>query len=282
MKTFSILVVLGCMNSPSLEKSLNGWTSDGHHLQFHLSQAMRLSASGKLRRLSSRSDPQDAAVATILGGDYAAGIVMLKELEARKPDDYNTAANLGTAYELAGDNEKALEWIKEGIQRNSRSHQGTEWLHTVILEAKLAAAKGEGLPETTRLVSLPDTVDKSATLVIQGANHKVAEVFAALAYQLEERMVFVKPKDRWVAECLYSLAILQAHLYSVEDALGILGLAEQYGFPDGKLLKSKRQSLERSIWIGKAQHWCVIVIGSVVGILAILFCYRKLAELLSA
>jgi hypothetical protein len=51
------------------------------------------------------------------------------------------AANLGTALELLGNKEEALHWIREGIRRNPQSHEGTEWLHAKILEAKIAAQK---------------------------------------------------------------------------------------------------------------------------------------------
>jgi tetratricopeptide (TPR) repeat protein len=288
MKTISILAALSmhpgffaCLNSPSMVQSLNGWTSVGHNLSYHLSHAMDRAPEDKQPRLSDRADPQDAAVTAILRGDHAKGIAMLKELETTKPGDYNTAANLGTAFELSGDNEKALNWIKEGIRRNPRSHQGTEWLHALILEAKLTTGTGNALPETNRLVPLPEKVEKDTVLTIQGAEHKAADVFTALAYQLEERMTFVKPKDRWVSECLYSLAILQAHFYSIQDALRILALAEQYGFPDVEQLRSQRQQFERSIWIGEVQYWGLIVVGSLAGISAIIYCYRKLADLLS-
>lgn len=242
---------------------------------------MRRSAADKQRHLSDRANPQDAAVAAILGGDHVAAVKMLLNLEAQNPGDYHTAANLGTAFELAGDNENALNWIKEGIKRNPSSHHGTEWLHALILEAKIAAASGKSLPNTNRLVPLPEEVKKGDFVKVQAMEHRAADIFTALAFQLEERMVFVKPQDRWVAECLYSLAILQAHFYSAQDALRILGLAEQYGFPDSNLLQSRRQSFERSILWGEIQFWGGIVIGGAAGIAAILFGYRKLSELLS-
>ena len=65
-------------------------------------------------------------------------IELLEELEKKSPGQYAVAANLGTAYELNGDNRKALEWIKKGVERNPESHFGTEWLHVKILEAKIA------------------------------------------------------------------------------------------------------------------------------------------------
>ena len=82
----------------------------------------------------------NVAVDMIYRGRIPEAIEALKELEAEQPGDYVTAANLGTAYELAGKNEDALHWIKEAIRRNKDSHWKTEWLHVDILEAKLKAA----------------------------------------------------------------------------------------------------------------------------------------------
>lgn len=288
MKTISIIaavsmhpVFLACLNSPLIEKSLNGWTPDGHYLSYHLSAAMESSPADKQPRLSERASAQDIAVTTILRGDHAKGISMLKELEIASPGRYDTAANLGTAFELTGDNEQALRWIKEGIKRNPYSHQGTEWLHALILEAKLAAEKSGEPPKTVRFVPLPEKIEKDVILTIQGTEYKAKDAFAALAYQLEERMVFVKPQNRWVAECLYGLAILQANFYSVQDAVRLLALAEQYGFPDTEQLRSRRQQFERNILIGGIQYWSSIAVVCLAGIVVLIFIYRKLADLLS-
>jgi tetratricopeptide (TPR) repeat protein len=81
------------------------------------------------------------AVALIHLGDVKNAIAILEELETKTPGQYVTAANLGTAYELNGENQKALDWIKQGINRKSESHYGTEWLHVKILETKLAMEK---------------------------------------------------------------------------------------------------------------------------------------------
>jgi len=79
----------------------------------------------------------DLAVAFVHQGKYSEAIALLQELERRYPGKYQVAANLGTAFELSGDNKQALQWIREGIRRNPKSHEGTEWLHVAILEAKL-------------------------------------------------------------------------------------------------------------------------------------------------
>ena len=63
---------------------------------------------------------------------------MFLALERRYPGHHETAANLGTALELAGHDAPALQWIRIGIRRNADEHYGSEWLHVRILEAKIA------------------------------------------------------------------------------------------------------------------------------------------------
>lgn len=274
--------VLGCLNTPSKEQSLNGLSSEGHLLYYHLETSRNSRPSDKRNRLRPPSDPWDMAVDVILKGEYATAIAQLEEIEARDPGNYHTASNLGTAFELAGENEKALNWIREGIKRNARAHRGTEWLHELILEAKVAADRGVISESTTRLVAVPEQLSKDALLTIRGVERKASDVFDALAYQLEERMVFVKPKDRWVAECLFSLAVMQAHFYSIDDGLRILSLSEKYGFPDEALLATTRKEWEWSSWLGEVKKWAAIVCGSVAGLAILILGIRKLRELLDA
>jgi hypothetical protein len=81
------------------------------------------------------------AVALIRVGEHDKAHDILNRLEKEHPGMYGTAANIGTLYELRGNDVEALKWIQEGIRRNKDAHFGTEWLHAKILEAKLAIAK---------------------------------------------------------------------------------------------------------------------------------------------
>lgn len=272
---------MGCMNSPTLEKSLHGWTSDGHRLSFHLVEAMKSKPWDKVRPGSSAIEPLDMAIEAILKGDYTGAISKLEAIESREPGSYYTASNLGTAHELNGDNVKALHWIKKGIEINPASHHGSEWLHALILKAKLAPSKDTTVVDTQRLLVLPEEMEKSTPITIQGQERTAGEVFDALSFQLGERMVFVKPKDRWVAECLFSAALLQASFYSVEDGLRLLSLAEEYGFPDAAALSTQRNRFQRSLWMGEVQYWALLVGGGAAGIWLILTVVRKVRDLTS-
>ncbi|MGY8770933.1 MAG: tetratricopeptide repeat protein [Pirellulales bacterium] len=57
----------------------------------------------------------DMTVAMIHLGKTQQAIDILVELEEKHPGEYTIAGNLGTAYELVGENELAIKWIKIGI-----------------------------------------------------------------------------------------------------------------------------------------------------------------------
>src|SRR5258708_7777149 len=95
----------------------------------------------ELRGATNFNDRSDYSVALMFLGRSEEAVTLLNQLEKEKPGEYFIAANLGTAYELSGNNEEALKWIKEGIHRDPTSHEGTEWLHVKILEAKITQEK---------------------------------------------------------------------------------------------------------------------------------------------
>ena len=80
----------------------------------------------------------DYALALLHNGSTAEALAIFQRLAAAHPEDYNLASNLGTAYELSGENEKALNWIQKAMRLHPESHEGTEWLHVKILQAKIA------------------------------------------------------------------------------------------------------------------------------------------------
>lgn len=86
-------------------------------------------------------DQINISVSLIKTGAYEEALVILEPLAIEYPDSYTVHANLGTLYELMGHPEAALTHIQKGIELNPESHQGSEWIHVKILEAKLAMEK---------------------------------------------------------------------------------------------------------------------------------------------
>jgi len=181
----------------------------------------------------------DLATTLAHTGDAAEAVKLLEEIETDKPGLYATAANLGTAYELSGDNVKALEWIREGIARNPDSHERSEWLHVMILQAKLAIAQDPKWLESHSVLQwngrpvphkrlYPALVTNSIS-GNRGEKLSVEQVKAALIYQLHERLQFVKAPDVIVGALLLDLGdMIAAEESGLGGAHSVFQLASHY------------------------------------------------------
>jgi TPR repeat protein len=156
----------------------------------------------ELRASSTFGERNDYAVAMMYLGRASEAVPLLEKLESEQPGRYEVAANLGTAHELAGNNRKALQWIRTAMDRNEQSHFGTEWLHIRILDQV--------------------TMDRLAW--------PINELLRAAEYQLTERLKFVKGKDPAVAALLFEFAQLEAASATLESAKDVLELSLAYGY----------------------------------------------------
>jgi len=183
------------------------------------------------------------AVLSMLHGKYDLAIKQLHIEEAKTPNTYEIAANLGTAYELFGNNEKALKWIQRGIEINSSSHHGSEWLHEDILKTKLLLEKDPMYLNTHHVIN-------SEYMEYVGPDR----IKEAIIYQLRERLLFVKPKDIVVADLLYILATLHADTGGfLEESLALLDLSQTYGYLNSLELQETKQNIkaimEKTQWM---------------------------------
>jgi hypothetical protein len=250
---------LACVNTIGTDRSghrfVPGWYT-GYELVEHLtwsSQARyRAFLDQDSRRLAKaiRAEPDfehhnDLGVNLIRQGKTAHAIRLLLATEKRFPGRPETAANLGTALELAGFDDIALRWIRIGIRRNADEHAGTEWLHARILEAKIALKRN---PRYLDGHSVTGVRFDSAVLPAlpaeyppgnQGRSVNAYELNQALSYQLHERMIFVKPKDAIVANLLVDWATLNLAGGPVESAEALYTLAERYGSPRTPLISAR-------------------------------------------
>lgn len=193
------------------------------------------------------------AIRDIYTGSYSTAIEKFLALESAHPGNYSTAANLGTAYELSGDNKSALHWISEGIKRNKDSHHGTEWLHKEILEAKIAMESDPDFLKSNQVMRFNENA-------AQYSDTYVDSLVRALHFQLGERMLFVKPTDTVVADLLFSFAELEAHNQIPGSAVELLDLAQDYGYHDVEALEERRASYRSmQLWKG-ARGWARIIL----------------------
>lgn len=201
-----------------------------------------------------RADPSygnlnELAVVLMRFGRLAEAIRLLQSLDVRFPGQYPTATNLGTAFELAGENAKALHWIREGIRRNPSSHEGSEWIHARILEAKVAGTVvgGDSLLGLdygrAPMVAVPPELPAGN----DGKQVTARELSWHLYWQLHERAQYVPPRDPVVASLLFDWASNELAEGTLETADAAYRLALKYGHPNVALINLRRFEIKRII-----------------------------------
>jgi len=234
----------------------------------------------QLRGATDFNDRSDYSVALMYLGRAKEAIELLEKLEKEKPGEYFIAANLGTAYELAGNNEQALRWIKEGIHRNADSHEGTEWLHVKILEAKIAQQEDSRYFENHSVLNLrPEQIEEEFVLGDQKLPR--IQVAKAIRYQLSERLKFVKPPDAAVASLLFDYAAIEAATATLESAKRILQMAVEYGYPVTNIQPLMKHYDRLIAWRRTKQASGYICTG-MVGIAILWWLYKRGIFVLSA
>jgi hypothetical protein len=183
-----------------------------------VSPAPTLAKPEPVAALPTRTDEQrqqlKAAVeksdALLQAGKIADAIALLEATDKKIPDDALVAAALGSAYELKGDLDAALTWIREGIKRDAGVHHASEWLHARILEAKLAVAKDPAWFQKNSVLGLDfgrgDVPVAPEILPIEQGRIKGADqLLEQIGYQLAERTRTTKPPAPVIAD-LYASA----------------------------------------------------------------------------
>jgi tetratricopeptide (TPR) repeat protein len=184
------------------------------------------------------------AAAQIRLGKLDEALSLLQSQERKYPGRYETASNMGTAYELKGRNEDALKWIREGMKRNPDDHYGTEWLHVHILNAKLRRiAKPEAGRSILNLDFGNNELPRRPTRFPTGNAGKqlsLVSVAHALRYQLIERIEFVAAPDSTVAGLLLDWSNLELLAGSVESADVLYDAAIRYGSKEGRIIALRK------------------------------------------
>lgn len=182
---------------------------------------------------------------------------LLQFLERKYPGRYESAANIGTAYELMGRNEDALKWISEGLKRNPADHYGTEWLHVHILKAKLGRVPKPGpgrsilnLDFGTELVP-----QRPARLPVgnSGESLSLIELGLGLRYQLLERIGFVAAPDPIVAGLLLDWANLELLAGAVESADVLYDAASRYGSNERQIIALRKAHVAKILSQSRAR-----------------------------
>lgn len=165
----------------------------------------------------------DYAVLELKIGDKKKALELMEQLYAKHPTEYNIIANLGTAYELTGNNEKALELLKKAVAINPRAHHGSEWIHVGILEQKLGSKQYDqiinlGIKDFSQWLN-----DKSYAFTRPADSLKIQ-----IAYQLHERIGFIARPDSIVGQLVLDFADIVAKTESKDTAVAFYDYAAKY------------------------------------------------------
>ncbi len=189
----------------------------------------------------------DKGLLLILLKRYNEAVNLYLEIEKLQPNRYSTASNIGTAYELLGQDQKALQWIKKSVAIDAKSHKNSEWIHIKILEAKI---KGQEFITTNFLLNTDFGLDLTPKTTLN--QDELKKLSDALYYQLNERVSFVEPKEKIVAQLLFDLGNVAFLLGNYNDASSDYEEAKRYGFT-GQLLEQRIKEVARLSKIPKPQ-----------------------------
>src|SRR5688572_25394835 len=129
------------------------------------------------------------AVKLIKLGRNDEAMAILEELYRSNPREYNIVVNLGTLYELLGQNQRALEFIKNAVSLYPGSHHGSEWFHVKVLEYKLKNRKEDQVPGD-------DILD------IRNVKKEISQMAMGVAHQFKERIPFTPVPNLMMAKLL--------------------------------------------------------------------------------
>ncbi|HCS20007.1 MAG TPA: hypothetical protein DIW47_05495 [Bacteroidetes bacterium] len=182
----------------------------------------------------------DMAGVYLLLSDPATARDLLIEIESKFPGDYHVAAHLGTAYELLGKLDSALFWTKKAVNIDPDARQGSGWIHIMILNYRIAKEKNpQYLSGSSALMLDFGTTD----LPSNPYNLNIEKVRNELAYQLRERLSYIRPPDTLMGMLLFDFANLVALSDQAPQALWYYEAARDFGFVS-ELLDARVERIE--------------------------------------
>lgn len=223
------------------------------------------------RRTDSIEYYSDYGVALILLREYNKAKRVFLAIEKQKPDLYITASNLGTLYELTGNVDSALYWIRKSVHIFPDSHEGSEWIHIRILEFKLKKHK-----HYNRSVLQLNFGREAKPGNPQ--HYDLRKLESHLRHQLKERINFIPAPDPIIANLYFDYGNIIAQEASVEHALTYYKEAKRYGYKDemlairmeemeaisrGNWTKTMKETIEPFLKEHPVLSGCILLIGFV-------------------
>lgn len=185
----------------------------------------------------------DKGLILILQKKYKEALELYLKIEKTIPNRYSTASNIGTIYELIGENKKALEWINKSIKINPKSHSESEWLHSKILEAKISGEKFY----TSEFI-LGVNFGNEEMPITKLNKTEIDKLYKSIFFQLNERISFIKPREKIVAMLLFEFGNLSMIKKEYRNAKEIFEKSKEYGL-DNDLINKRINFLNEKLKI---------------------------------
>jgi tetratricopeptide (TPR) repeat protein len=182
--------------------------------ELNVTRLLKLEA--KLKKEHSYMLLSDYALGLMKLGKTSEALQLLAEISKHYPNDFRIASNLGTAYELNGQNDSALKYIKHGLKLNPNDHEGSEWVHVKVLETKLRLSKDPQFLKNTSVLNLSETQEKDTN------------VCRHILIQVHERFPFTPAPDPIMASLMTDLGDCLATTIALEYALSSYQIAREY------------------------------------------------------
>jgi tetratricopeptide (TPR) repeat protein len=180
----------------------------------------------------------DKGYVLVIQKKYQEALEIYLKIEQLKPNRYSTASNVGTIYELMGNNQKALEWISKAVKINPKSHNGSEWLHIKILQAKIG---GVNYINSNFLINTNFGEEVEPKNNMSKSNREA--LIKSLYYQLNERVSFIKTDDKIIGILLFELGNLAFLDKQYDAAKDIYEKSKEYGY-ENELIQSRITSAD--------------------------------------
>lgn len=189
----------------------------------------------KLKKEHSYQALSDYSICLMKLGKPREALDILIGIYIHYPNDYKIASNLGTAYELNGQVDSALKYIKRGLQLNPNDHEGSEWVHVKVLETKLILAKK------------PNYLIENTVLNLSNAQKLDTLIRKQIMIQMRERFPFTPGPDAIMGNILIDLADCYANTASIEYAKVLYQIAKTYYGDKSIVIDAKIKEMQRLI-----------------------------------
>ena len=248
--TFSPNLSFGCLNGETkvlkngftVYEDYEGVIPNGH--QFYIENFEKIIKELDSLYLKTKDIAylSDKGYVLVIQKKYDEALKLYLDIEKIKPNRYSTASNIGTIYELIGNNLKAYQWIQKAIKINPKSHESSEWLHLKILEAKISG----DLSKTSSLFLINTSFGNDQQPKTNLSKKQLETLEKSLYYQLNERISFIKKEDSIISILLFDLANIQLLEKNFRDAGIIYIQSIEYGLNDELIRNRLRLTISES------------------------------------